>query len=429
VLLLKNGCLITGHPPIIHENDVLVVGDTIASVGQDLTLPADHEVEIVDCSDYFITPGFINGHIHLNQLLNRGFLDERSTEDLLADMHARHDKKSDDDRYWASLLSIYEGLRSGTTFFSAFATSSGLIGRALTDSGVRGTLTVAKKDQWWGEGAPPEQRPTPDILQSLRRELERWHDGRVTLSIGAASDRAASQELLEGVRDIAAQTGCRIYIHVAEGSEAVRLSQKHRGRSPIAYLNDLHFLNEKVTLVHASCISDEDVAIIARSRAGVCHCPISNAKTVAGTLPLQSLLAADVPVCFGTDSASTNNTNNILLDGYVAALLHKTTTNNASFPTAAQVFALLTTIGARAVGYGGVLGEISPGFKADFVLWHKRQTAFLPNTQNPVAALVYCPGEVRPTRAYVGGELILNDTPVHFDIQAVVDKVYAYGTQ
>src|ERR1700682_3724681 len=98
----------------------------MASVGQDLTLPADHEVEIVDCSDYFITPGFINGHIHLNQLLNRGFLDERSTEDLLADMHARHDKKSDDDRYWASLLSIYEGLRSGTTFFSAFATSSGL---------------------------------------------------------------------------------------------------------------------------------------------------------------------------------------------------------------------------------------------------------------------------------------------------------------
>lgn len=429
VLLLKNGCVITGYPANVKTADVLVAGDTIAAVGQGAAAPGNDDIDIVDCTEYYITPGFINGHIHLNQLLNRGFLDERSTEDLLADMHGRHDKKSDDDRYWASLLSIYEGLRSGTTYFSAFATSSGLIGRALIDSGVRGTLTIAKKDQWWGEGAPPEQKPTADILRSLRRELQQWTETRITLSIGAASDRAASQELLEGIRDLAVETQTRIYIHVAEGAEAVRLSKQYRGRTPVQYLDDLRFLSENVTLIHLSCITTDDVEIVSRSRAGVCHCPISNAKTVAGTLPLQHLLKADVPVCFGTDSASTNNTNNILLDAYVAALLHKVATNDAAFATADQVFGLLTTIGAQAVGYGGILGEVAAGFKADIVLWPKRQTAFLPNTANPVSAFVYCPGEIRPARVYVGGEVVLNDKPTRFDLDTAINRVTAYLEQ
>jgi 5-methylthioadenosine/S-adenosylhomocysteine deaminase len=426
VLLLRNGTVITGDPPRVSVADVLIAGDAITAVGKDVRTPESEHVELFDCTDYFITPGFINGHIHLNQLLNRGFLDERSTEDLLADMHARHDKKSDDDRYWASLLSLYEGLRSGTTYFSAFATSTGLIARAMTDAGVRGTLTVAKKDQWWGEGVPPEQRPTSDILGSVRKELERWQSGRISLSIGAASDRAASQPLLEGIRDLAAEYGTRIFIHVAEGSEAVRLSKKHRDRTPVAFLSDIGFLGENVTLVHVSCVTDEDIEIIASARAGVCHCPISNAKTVAGTLPLRRMREANVPVCFGTDSASTNNTNNILLDGFVAAMLHKTTTNDAVFPTSEQVFALLTCVGAKAVGYDGVLGEVAAGFKADLVLWPKRQTAFLPNMDNPVSALVYCPGEVRPERIYVGGELVLNQQPTRFAIESVIDHVSAY---
>jgi 5-methylthioadenosine/S-adenosylhomocysteine deaminase len=197
----------------------------------------------------------------------------------------------------------------------------------------------------------------------------------------------------------------------------------------VEYLDDLHFLSENVTLIHLSCITAEDVELISRSRAGVCHCPISNAKTVAGTLPLQRLLQAGVPVCFGTDSASTNNTNNILLDAYVAALLHKVATNDAAFATADQAFGLLTTIGAQAVGYGGILGEVAAGFKADIVLWHKRQTAFLPNTANPVSAFVYCPGEIRPATVYIGGEVVFSDKPTRFDIDAAIDHVAAYSQQ
>ena len=141
-VLLKSGIIATGNPVTIFRGDVSIEDDVIAKVAPAGTIEITGNAESLDCSNMLITPGFINGHIRLKQLLNRGFLDDLSTDDLLNTMHARHEKKSDEDRYWASLVSIYEGLRCGTTYFAAFATSTGLIAQAMVDAGIRGTIKI-----------------------------------------------------------------------------------------------------------------------------------------------------------------------------------------------------------------------------------------------------------------------------------------------
>ena len=428
-LLLKGGTIVTGYPVSVFQADILIVDDRIERVAPNIEITSAEEFKVVDCSQMLITPGFVNGHIHLNQLLNRGFLEDVSTEDLLQNMHARHEKKSDDDRYWASLVSIYEGLRSGTTFFSAFATSSGRIGDAMIDAGVRGTLTVAKKDQWWGEGNPPPQKPTQQVLAGLQKQIEEWSSPTVTLSIGAASDRSASESLLRGLAQLASSTGVRLYIHTAEGSQSVPLSLKYRNARPVEFLSKINFLQPYVTLVHASNITEYEIQLIADSGASVCHCPISNAKTVAGIMPLKLVRGAGIPVCLGTDAASTGNTNNILVEGYFASILHRALSGDASFPPAEEVFAMLTVEGAKAVGFGGVLGEIRPGFKADVVLWNRTDSAFLPNAQNPIAGLIYCASEVRPERVYIDGALVYEKGPTRFDVNAGLKWLEAYARQ
>ena len=176
-IVLKGGIVATGYPLSVCQADVLIDGQYISQVAKDISIEGPG-VELIDCSRMLVTPGLVNGHIHLNQVLNRGALDELSTEALLSSMHSRHEAKSDVDRYWGSLLSISEALSSGTTYFSAFATGSGLIGQAMHDAGVRGTLTVAKKDQWWGDGLQPHLTLLHALFPPGRREsLEESREG------------------------------------------------------------------------------------------------------------------------------------------------------------------------------------------------------------------------------------------------------------
>lgn len=424
-LLLQGATVATGAPPRVFAADVLVEGASIAQVGLPMSIDCP-EAEQIDCRRLLVTPGWVNGHIHLNQVLNRGALDELSTEALLDAMHARHDSKTDDDRYWASLLSIAEALSCGTTYFSAFASSASLIGRALQDAGVRGSLTIAKKDQWWGAGRPPEQVDTGKILAGLETALAEWCDPLITLSIGAASDRSASRTLLDGLGRIAREARCRIFMHVSEGEESVRLSMLHRGVRPVAYLDKLGLLGDHFTLVHACHIDADEIRRVASAGAAICHCPISNAKSAAGTMPLGEVYRAGISVCLGTDSASTGNTNNVLVEGYVASLLHKAHSGQASFPNAAEVFAMLTVNGARAVGQAGSIGEIEPGMKADLVLWDLDQPAFLPYRDDPVGTLVYCASEVRASRVLVDGAWVYAGAPLKFSVALAADRLAAF---
>lgn len=426
-ILLRSGTILTGTSAEATRADVLVIDDHIAKVGTRIDTSRYSVLETVDCDHMLITPGFVNGHIHLNQLLNRGFLNDRSTEDLLHDMHGRHGRKSNEDRYWASLLSIFEGLRCGTTYFSAFATSTGPIAAAMRDARIRGTITVAKKDQWWGEGIPPERKNTEEILSAIRTEIKNWSSSEVAISVGAASDRSASETLLKGITDIASTHQKRIFIHVAEGVRSVELSLQYRHRRPVQYLADIGFLGPNVCLVHAANINEEEIRIIAASGASICHCPISNARTVAGTLPLKKVLGAGIPVGLGTDAASSNNSNNILLEGSVASIVHRISEGDAKFPSAAQVFSMLTVDGAKAVGCENAIGQIRPGFKADLALWDLRQSAFAPNINNPVGSLIYCASEIAPSKVYVNGILVFDKGPLTFSISDALEHVSNYG--
>jgi 5-methylthioadenosine/S-adenosylhomocysteine deaminase len=424
--LLENGLFLIGDPPELFHGDLLIEGDRIAQVEKRVFILNVPGVVTIDCQNYLVTPGFINAHIHPNQLLNRGFLEGLSTDDLLAGMHGRHESKSDDDRYWASLVSIGEALRCGTTFFSAFASEVSRIGEALRDAGVRGTLTVAPKDQWLGNGPTPEVRNTAKVLARLRDHAATKPAPLITASIGAASEKGASAELLRGIVKIAGDTGARVFMHVAEGRSAVEVSRRLHDSNPIAYLDKIGFLGPHVCLIHASGVTPEEIPLLATSSTAVAHCPISNAKTAAGVLPLEHVLDAGIPVGLGTDAASTGNTNNILVEGYFCALIHRVA-SSTMWPSARVVYKMLTTGGAAAVGMEHEIGQIRPGYKADLALWDLRQSAFLSNLADPISAFVFAASELTASRVFIDGRLVFDREPLMFDSRAAASRVAEYA--
>ena len=61
--LLKNAKI--SNPEQIEETDVLIVGRSIAAIGQNLRLPDYVEGEVIDLQGKTIVPGFIDAHVHI----------------------------------------------------------------------------------------------------------------------------------------------------------------------------------------------------------------------------------------------------------------------------------------------------------------------------------------------------------------------------
>lgn len=90
-LVVKNGKIVNVYSGEIYEGGVAVAGDTIAAIG-DVEYCIGPETTVLDAKGQYITPGFIDGHIHpeSTSLSIRSFAEavlSRGTTVIMADLH------------------------------------------------------------------------------------------------------------------------------------------------------------------------------------------------------------------------------------------------------------------------------------------------------------------------------------------------------
>ena len=143
---------VTKSREVILNGALLVTDGRIAALGKtaDLFTQLDVQnelarVEIIDCTNKIILPGLINTHAHLAQSLLRGLAEDLPLHSWLCDaiwpLEANY---AEDDGYVASMLTIAEMLKTGTTcFLEAMLTHrSGIenVVKAVEETGVRACL-------------------------------------------------------------------------------------------------------------------------------------------------------------------------------------------------------------------------------------------------------------------------------------------------
>ena len=113
-ILIKNAYIVTMVSPI-SKADLLIEDGIIKEIGI-----IDREADkIIDASGKVVMPGLINGHTHVAMSIFRGYSDELELMEWLSKkIWPIEDKMTKEDIYYASMLSMIEMIKSGTTTFN-----------------------------------------------------------------------------------------------------------------------------------------------------------------------------------------------------------------------------------------------------------------------------------------------------------------------
>lgn len=199
--------------------------------------------------------------------------------------------------------------------------------------------------------------------------------------------KSVSDGLYKEMTAISKEKNIPITMHCAE-VKADRDFFESQSHTPMSYCNSVGLLGPSTVLVHMVHLDDSDIAKLAKTGTHVAHCPTSNAKLASGICRLPELLTSGVNVGLGTDGAPCNNTNDLLQEMKLAAIIHKAKSFDPTIISAEQVLEMATINGAKALGLQSSIGSLEIGKKADFVAIDMRRVHLQPYF-SPVSAVVY----------------------------------------
>jgi len=411
-LVIRDGlCFIDGE--FIQAN-IGIEGNCIAYVGKD---DVKGELEI-DASDKLVLPGFFNAHTHLAMTVFRGFAEDMPLKDWLEKKIWKAERLlKPKDVYWGSMLGILEMLKTGTTAFSDLYIHMDEVAKAVGETGIRAVLCYGMADRGDEEKAEKELRIGTEFIKNWNNAF----NGRIKAIYGPHAPYTCTPQFLKTVKERAKELNTYVHIHVAETKWEVEFIKEKYGKTPVALLDDIGFLDEKTVIAHGIWLSNEEMEILKTRGVSVVHCPISNLKLASGIARVRDMLEIGINVCLGTDGASSNNTYNMFEEIKMTSLLQKVLTGRADALKAKDVLEMATKNGYRAYGING--GEIKQNCVADLILLDKNRFNYCP-VYDPLHSIVYASYGCEVSHVIVDGELIVEDGIIlTMDEDKVLDKV------
>lgn len=395
----------------------------IEQVGPTAQLPTSADV-VLDLAGQIVLPGFVNTHHHLDQTLTRN-LPAAQNNNLFPWLKVHY-------RIWASrtpeasrcstLIGLAELVASGctTVFDHAYVFQNGCRVddqiAAAKEMGVR--FHACRGSMSLGEsrgGLPPDDCVEDEkaILADCVRAIEAHHDvsrGAMTrVVLGPCSPFSVSTDLLRESATLARTYKVLLHTHLCETMDEERYTLERYQLRPVAWMETLDWLGNDVWFAHAVHVDDEEVQQLARTGAGVAHCPSSNMRLASGIAPVKQYLAAGVKVGIGVDGSASNDTSNILLETRQALLLARLRVGllppagprkhfllSQSHPlraqewmTAREALEMATRGGAAVLGRDDI-GSLEAGKCADFFSIDLNTVDYAGALHDPVAATVFC---------------------------------------
>ncbi len=388
--------------------DVLVDGDRISAVGQDLVTAPNARV-IDGAGRHLLVPGLINAHFHSPANHLKG-----SVRSLPLELFMLYESPADPaltptprEAYLRTMLGAIEMLQRGITCVQddAFLMPRpdpdiiDAVASAYRDSGIRAFLALDQPELAEAEKLPfvdeldaqtrarfgePAPAPAAELLAAYDHLIGTWHgaaDDRIRAAVSISAPQRVSLDYFAALDDIAQRHGIPLYAHMLETKvQRALIGRQPRfgGRSLVQYTAAAGLLKPHTNVIHAVWVDDKDLALIADAGSTVAHNPISNLRLGSGVLPWRAMLDHGIPVALGTDEAICDDSVNVWTVAKIAGLIHNISgLDSDQWPTPAEVLDALWRGGARATGRSD-LGALAPGMLADLAMIDLHSIAFTP---------------------------------------------------
>jgi 5-methylthioadenosine/S-adenosylhomocysteine deaminase len=183
------------------------------------------------------------------------------------------------------------------------------------------------------------------------------------------------------------------------------LGQRKWGKSLIRHVHDLGRLDERVMVIHAIWVDDNDIALMADAGCVVAHNPICNLKLGSGIMPFRKLRDAGIPIALGSDERAADDSTDMWAVAKLASLIHRVADPEyLRWPEPREILSSVTHGGARGMRRADT-GSLEIGKQADLILIDLDHLAFTP--RNDIRnQLVYCANGSAVTMTMVAGRVV-----------------------
>jgi cytosine/adenosine deaminase-related metal-dependent hydrolase len=205
--------------------------------------------------------------------------------------------------------------------------------------------------------------------------------GEIRVSLAPHAPYSVSPALFAAIRaDLDAHPGDVTSVHLCESPEEVEFIRRGSGPwgllleelgvwtdaweapglSPVAYLEQLGFLDRRVLAVHGVQLDGDDLNRLRSRGMTIVSCPRSNQHVGVGPPPLEAFYAMNVNVAFGTDSLASAPDLNMFAEVAEARRL-------APRVPARTLLESATHCGAVALGFEDQYGTLEAGKRAQII--------------------------------------------------------------
>ncbi len=420
-LLIEAGFVVpvVPHGAVLEDHAVAVSDGRIVAV-----LPvADARArfaprETVSRPDAMLIPGMVNAHTHNPMTLLRGVADDLPLKVWLQQHIWPIEGAVIGPDFVADgiTLAIAEMLRGGTTCVNENYFFPDVQAATYKRYGFRARVGLPVIDFPTAWAASDDE-----YFEKAGEVHDQWRDDAlIATAFAPHAPYTVNDANFERVRMLSDQLDVPVHLHLHETAQEVEQSIEKHGQRPIARLDRLGLVNDRLIAIHMTQLTEAEIHLCAERGVSVVHCPESNLKLASGFCPACALERAGVTLAVGTDGCASNNDLDMFSETRTAALLAKAVAQDAAALDAFSALRAATLGGAKAIGFDDRIGSIELGKQADLVCVDLSALETQP-LHHVVSQLIYATGRQQVSDVWIAGRPKLRQRVlVDIDIDGVI---------
>ncbi len=417
-LLLKNVLLPNFEELTTKKSDILIENGRFSKIESSICA----NCKTIDAKEMLILPAMADIHTHMVQSLTKGPLDDLNITHWLTKMLSAQWSLSEEEWYYGVLLGCLQSLRFGVTAINemTYFPHIDAVVQAYQDAGIRATFGIGATD--YAENDQIKITSIDECLRQAEYLYDKWHGKGLLRTAAVPQGRpACTAELMVALKKFARERGLVYHTHLAEGKFETDRIRRWTGRGEAEELGYLGVLDENTILAHSIWLTDDEIRLLADTKAVVAHCPSTNMKLSDGAPRIAQMLQNGVRVGFGCDGEASSANRDLLREARHGSYLQKVLTLDATVMPASQCYKMLTTNGMEALGHHD-LGKLEVGCQADFSLV-KTDDLCTTNRRRILTNLLYAGSGYQIDTVYVAGAPVFeNGSFIRHDIGKVLEK-------